>query len=314
MTATRRAVLRGFGLLALVPALEANAQAVAAQTSPAERKVALVIGNAAYSALTPLANPLNDAAEVAASLRAHGFQVTRIDNAGHAELTRGIAEFRARLKGAAVGLFYYSGHGFQTLRLDTHQTVNHIVPVDFRFADKADHLASVPLDQVIDALRTEARVGLVFMDACRDDPAIAAAVQQSSKSTRGVRFGAGLSSVPATAQPLAQANAAPAPGNSPAGILIAYSTDPGNVAREGLAGDKLSPFTRALTTHIRTPGLSLSEIMGRVSTDVANSTKGTQTPWNTSSLTAATYQFAQKPKPPAPPISGISIGAGGITF
>ena len=184
-------------------------------------------------------------------------------------------------------------------------------------------LPTVPLDLVTDALRAEARVGLVFMDACRNDPLIVAAAKSTATAGKGFRLLAGLSNVPVSslpgqappAQPSRAGNASGnASGTGPTGILIAYSTDPGNVARDGLAGDKLSPFTRALTTHVRTPGLTMSEIMARVSTDVAKRTDNKQTPWNTSSLTAGTYQFSAKPKAPTPPISGISIGAGGNTF
>ena len=312
---SRRAALQRLGLLASSAALAAAVpDRIAHAQAKGERKVALVIGNGAYQALTPLPNPLNDASEVAATLRTLGYDVLHLKNADQQTLTQAIAVFRERLKGAAVGLFYYSGHGFQTVRLDTHQSVNHIVPVDFRFDPKAQSWPTMPLDLVIDALQSEARVGLVFMDACRDDPTIAAQVKQTAAATRGVRLGAGLSSVPGLIKPTSPGRGPAAAGNDPAGILIAYSTDPGNVARDGLADDKLSPFTRALTTHVRTPGLMLSEIMGRVSADVARMTGGAQTPWNTASLTAGTYQFTAKPKPPAPPLTGIGIGAGGITF
>lgn len=300
----------------LIPSVPAQAQS----PRSAERKVALVVGNSAYRALSPLANPQNDAAEVATTLRSLGYEVTVVANTGLAELTRELAAFRTRLNGATVGLFYYSGHGFQTVRTDTGQTVNHIVPVDFGFDPKADKFATATLDSVVEVLRSQTRVGLVFMDACRDDPRIAAAAKQSVAANRSVRLGTGLSSVPVSAAPSHQSPARQAvSGEGPAGILIAYSTDPGNVASDG-PGQKLSPFTRALTTHIRAPGLSMAEIMARVSSDVATQTRGTQTPWSTSSLTATAYQFTDKPpapaakRAPAPPLSGISIGAGGIQF
>jgi uncharacterized caspase-like protein len=74
------------------------------------------------------------------------------------------------------------------------------------------------------------------------------------------------------------------------GLLIAYATDPGNVALEGNKG-LLSPFTSALVAHMRTPGLSVAEVMGRVSADVSLETQGQQTPWSVASLTAGTYKF-----------------------
>src|SRR5262249_35751085 len=90
----------------------------------------------------------------------------------------------------------------------------------------------------------------------------------------------------------------PSVAKGPTGLLIAYATDPGNVALEGDSG-ALSPFTGALAKHLLSPGLSAAEIMGRVSAEVAAQTRGQQTPWNVSSLTAGTYQFTARP-PPAP--------------
>ena len=64
----------------------------------------------------------------------------------------------------------------------------------------------------------------------------------------------------------------------------------------------MSPFTGSLSKHLVTPGLSAAEIMGRVSTEVAQETKGQQTPWNVSSLTAGTYRFVTA-SPQAPTAS-----------
>jgi hypothetical protein len=55
------------GLLALMATLAPAA---------AEKRVALVIGNAAYEHVPRLANPSNDAADMAGKLRALGFDVT----------------------------------------------------------------------------------------------------------------------------------------------------------------------------------------------------------------------------------------------
>ena len=92
-------------------------------------------------------------------------------------------------------------------------------------------------------------------------------------------------------------------GKGPTGLLIAYATDPGNVALEGETGS-LSPFTGALAKHLVAPGLSAAEIMGRVSVEVASQTRGQQTPWNVSSLTAGAYLFT--PKPQVAPAGGTA--------
>jgi Caspase domain len=76
-----------------------------------ERRVALVIGNAAYDT-APLRNPVNDARAMATTLRTLGFEVTALENAALTDMKRAIDDFGDRLRsGGGVGLFYFSGHG-----------------------------------------------------------------------------------------------------------------------------------------------------------------------------------------------------------
>jgi uncharacterized caspase-like protein len=192
------------------------------------------------------------------------------------------------VKGADVGFFYYSGHGFQTNHVDQQHPVNHIVPVDFDIGDADPVGATLALDVVVETLKNEARVGLIFMDACRNDPQLTAAAQRVAAGSKSVTISRGFSPVNAiSGRPYA-----PQSGKAkrPTGLLIAYATDPGNVALEGDKG-LLSPFTTALVAHMRTPGLSVAEMMGRVSAEVSLETQGRQTPWSVASLTAGLYQF-----------------------
>ena len=53
---------------------------VAAPVGAQERRVALVIGNAAYRHAGKLMNPVNDARGIAAALRSAGFQVIAGEN------------------------------------------------------------------------------------------------------------------------------------------------------------------------------------------------------------------------------------------
>jgi uncharacterized caspase-like protein len=257
-------------------------------SAASDKRVALVIGNAAYSGITALSKPINDAHKMAEVLKGMKFEVilgTDLTKSGMEELAQ---RFQAALKGSDVGFFFYSGHGFQTRRVEQQHPVNHLVPIDFK-VQEADALpATLALDVVIDALRREARVGFVFMDACRSDPALTAASErQAAAGTRSVAIARGFSPVNVATQPM---TAQKTPAKGPVGLLIAYATDPGNVALEGDTGP-LSPFTGALAKHLASPGISVGEIMGLVSAEVAAATKGQQTPWNVSSLTAGTYRF-----------------------
>src|SRR5262245_21639287 len=259
----------------------------------AEKRVALVIGNAAYSGISPLQKPLNDAQKMAEVLRGLNYEVILGLDASKRDLDGLAQRFRAALKGADVGFFFYSGHGFQTNRIEQQHPINHIVPVDFNVHDVTTSPSSLALDVIIEAIRSQARVGFIFMDACRNDPQLTAASERLASNTRSVTIARGFAPVAVIEKaPAAKASIA----KGPTGLLIAYATDPGNVALEGETGS-LSPFTGALAKHLLAPGLSAAEIMGRVSAEVSAQTRGQQTPWNVSSLTAGTYQFTPTPAP-----------------
>ena len=81
-----------------------------AVSAQAERRVALVVGNGAYDAVSPLANPENDARLMQRVLRQAGFAVTLVLDAGDKTLPKAVIDFGHRLEGADVGLFYYAGH------------------------------------------------------------------------------------------------------------------------------------------------------------------------------------------------------------
>src|SRR5438046_1535982 len=97
-----------------------------------EKRVALVIDNAAYTGISPLKKPINDAQKMAEILRGMKFEVILgidVPKSGMEELAQ---KFRTAVKGADVGFFFYSGHGFQTSRAEQQHPVNHLVPVDFK--------------------------------------------------------------------------------------------------------------------------------------------------------------------------------------
>ena len=89
----------------------------------AERRVALVIGNAKYKE-APLINPVNDARDMAAALQRTGFDVIMAVDATQKEMNRAIARFGERLQQDSVALFYYAGHGMQV------RGKNYLIPID----------------------------------------------------------------------------------------------------------------------------------------------------------------------------------------
>ena len=98
----------------------------------AETRVALVVGNSAYQSTTPLANPLNDARDMAAALKAVGFDVVEALDADRRKLDGALRAFTDKLAKADVALFFYAGHGLQV------GPQNYLVPVDAKLERERD--------------------------------------------------------------------------------------------------------------------------------------------------------------------------------
>ena len=224
-------------------------------------KVALVLGNANYQHAPPLANPKNDAEDMAALLRRLGFQVTAGLDLTDAAMEDRIRGFSRRARAAKVALFFYAGHGMQVAG------VNYLVPVDARLADEADlPFETVALDLVLK--RMGGGTNLVFLDACRDNPF----ARGWAGAGRSTSVGRGLTRVGEA-------------GGS--GMFIAFATDPNRIAADGEGRN--SPFTAALKRHIETPGLEINGLLTEVRRTVLASTGDVQRPWSNSSLSDPFY-------------------------
>lgn len=231
-------------------------QLVQEKSTASPKRIALVIGNAAYENAPPLKNPANDAIDIAGVLSKVGFSVDHGVNLTQRRMKAMIREFGQKLKGGGQGLFYFAGHGVQL------RGRNYLIPVDASIQSETD-----VEDQGVDTnlmlgLMDEAGNGLnvVILDACRNNP--------FSRSFRSASNG------------LAQMDA-------PGGTLIAYATAPGSVASDGNARNGL--YTQELLRNMLIPGLSIEEVFKRVRISVRNSTAGKQTPWEASSLVGDFY-------------------------
>ncbi len=252
------------GLAACACAVLGSAEAQPSGAAEAKR-VALVIGNSAYQHTTALANPANDAGDMAAALREVGFQVidgTDLDKRG---LDQKVREFARALAGADSGLFFYAGHGLQV------SGQNYLVPIDARLESERDlDFEAVKIDFILRQMEIdrEQKTNIVFLDACRDNPLSRNLAR--SMGTRSAALGRGLAQV-----------------QTGVGTFISFSTQPGNVALDGAGRN--SPFTTALVKHIRTPGKNLNGLMIEVRKDVLAATQGRQVPWDHSALTGDFY-------------------------
>lgn len=252
------------------------------QPALAEKRVALVLGNSAYQNVPPLANPVNDAALMAETLRRAGFDVVDFrKNLTALETRRTLREFADKAAGADIAVIYYAGHGIEV------DGSNYLVPVDAKLERDSDvYDEAFSLDRVLVAVESARKLRLVILDACRDNP-----FAQTMKRTLATRsIGRGLAKV------------------EPSGpnTLIAYSAKAGSTAEDGTGKD--SPFTIALADHLVTPGLDVRRAFGFVRDDVLKATSNHQEPYVYGSLggddvalvpapVTATAPAAQQPAP-----------------
>jgi tetratricopeptide (TPR) repeat protein len=244
---------------------DAAPKAVAADPG---RRVALVIGNSAYTAVARLPNPQRDAETVAAALRRTGFQsVTVATDLTREKLISALIAFAREADKADWGLVYYAGHGIEL------GGVNYLIPIDAKLATDRDvELEAVPLNQVLGAVERAGRLRLVLLDACRDNPF--ASQMRRTLSTRSV--GRGLASV-----------------EPEAGTLVVYAAKHGETALDGDAGN--SPFVSALVKNLGVPGLEIRRLFDHVRDDVLELTKRRQQPFSYGSLPGRQdFFFVQK--------------------
>jgi hypothetical protein len=224
----------------------------------ADRRVALLIGNAAYDSVPTLTNPVNDVESMKAALTGAGFDVVEArTNLSRQDMSQALAEFESTVKGADIGLVFYSGHGIEA------DGINFLIPTDAKLASDRDvKYEAIDLNDVLQALDGATKLKLVLLDACRDNPFVA---KMKRFATKGL-LGKGLGQIEATAP----------------NTLIAYAAAPGETALDG--DGSTSPFTAALVKHLFTPGLDVDLALRRVRDDVMTSTHQRQVPFKTGSL------------------------------
>jgi len=231
--------------------------AMPASQAEEQRRVALVLGNAAYANLPPLGNSVNDGKAIATRLTEMGFEVVSGFDLTKADTQATMAKFAKTVRGADLALFFYAGHGLQV------SGRNYLLPVDAVLEDETSlDFEAVSLDFVLRQLSRETKVRLVFLDACRDNPLAARGKSGFSDVGKGlaeVQFQDGGS-----------------------GTLIAFATSPNEAAYDGSGPN--SPFAAALLDHLGDENVPLTSVMTRITGDVYKATAGKQRPWVNASL------------------------------
>ena len=236
-----------------------------AGAASAEKRVAFVVGNGAYKNVAPLPNPSVDAKAIAATLRNVGFEVVEGSNLTRDKMTERLLDFGKKAQGADVALFFYAGHGIAI------SGTNYLLPIDADIKSEMDVKlgAAINIDLTLEQTMGDAKVKLVFLDACRDNPF--AAKIKSNSATRSVNVQTGLAEM-----------------KSGEGTLIAFATGPGQTALDGQEGNN-SPFTRALLANLTQPGVEIQQAMTKVRAQVNEETNKGQLPWGHTNLIGAVY-------------------------
>lgn len=233
----------------------------------AEKNVALLIGNAKYKHTPRLENPARDVILLKDSLKSAGFDVLEVASDLSKEgLIKALRAFEDMSGGSDIALIYYSGHGMEL------GGQNYIIPVDARLnSDRDVEDETVSLDRVMRAVEGAARLRLVILDACRNNPF--AATMRPGQMTRAVTRGL------ARIEP------------SAANTLVAFAAKAGTVALDGEG--KNSPFAASLSRHLVEPGLDVRIALGKVRDDVFGLTGGTQEPFVYGSLGGSQISIAK---------------------
>jgi hypothetical protein len=200
-------------------------------------------------------------------------------------MTERLLEFGQKAEGADVALFFYAGHGIAI------NGTNYLLPVDADIKSEMDVKlgSAINVDTTLEQTMGDAKVKLVFLDACRDNP-FASRIKPNS-ATRSLSVQSGLAEM-----------------KSGEGTLIAFATGPGQTALDGEAGTN-SPFTRALMANIAAPGVEIQQAMTKVRAQVNEETNKNQLPWGHTNLTGTVFL---NPAPAGADASAVAPSAAAV--
>jgi uncharacterized caspase-like protein len=230
----------------------------------AERRVALVFGVDKYQAIRPLTNAVNDAQTIDKTLSALGFEVFLESNRDLRRMRRALEDFRTDAAGADVALVFFAGHGMEIAG------DNRLLPADSDASSLAALQSStLPLEEVREAIAATGKVGLIMLDACRNDPF-------------GAEGADGRAAVILTPEVAEKTRSGLGRMGRAENVLFAFSAAPGETASDGEGTN--SPFTAALARHLGTDGLDIRSVLTLVQQDVYDHSRGRQLPYVESGL------------------------------
>jgi uncharacterized caspase-like protein len=251
----------------------------------ASERVALIIGNADYDKVGRLANPVNDATDLAAALTRIGFDVTLASDLDFIGMHRALQAFSRQAADADMAMVYFAGHGVE---IDKQ---NYLIPTDAMLeSDRQVVLETISLDLVTEAVSGAKSLRMVVLDACRNNPFL----EQMVRSVASRSVGRGLGAFEPTG-----------------GTLVAYSAKGGTVASDGTGRN--SPFMAGLLANIEEPGVDVSLMFRKVRDAVLKATGNVQEPFVYGSLPGEELYLvpavADAPLEPEAPVPAQTVGS-----
>jgi tetratricopeptide (TPR) repeat protein len=228
-----------------------------------EKRFALVIGNSNYPrSIGVLKNPVNDATDFAKELELSNFDVQLLTNATYGQMRAAMLKFKEKVdaneRDKTVALFYFAGHGLQ------HEDENYLVPIDAMIEyedDIARYCFAVQRMVLANMERSNSRMNIVILDACRNNPFPAltrSAGDQGLGEMRRAR-----------------------------GSFMAFATAPGSVASDGTGRNGL--YTQELIKSVRKPGLTIEQVFKDVRANVLRLSGNQQNTWDSSNIIGEFY-------------------------
>ena len=206
------------------------------------KRVALVIGNDNYIAVSKLQKAGNDANAMARELKNAGFAVQLHQNLNYRATVRAVESFTQGIQGGDEVVVFYAGHGVQI------KNGSYLLPTDIEVNSESEvEKTAYDLLTLTEKLaEAKPAFSLVIIDACRDNP-----LKSKGRSIGNAR---GLSAIEA-----------------PKGQMIVYSASRGQQALDRLLEKDPNPnsvFTRELLARMKNPGMKIEDLMRDVQNSV----------------------------------------------
>lgn len=234
-----------------------------------ETRIALLVANGNYDNQNALQNPPNDVEQVANTLKRLGFEVFVQSNLIYRDFAETLRAFGKKALDADWSLVYFAGHGMEI------GGRTYVLPTDVRL-EKDVHAddEAIRLDVILEKVERSKRLGLVVLDACRNNP-FERSVQRTGRRGRDARTGSGLARAEVDS----------------VGVLVAYSAKHGTTADDGEG--KMSPFALALVEEIQKPGVEVNMVFRRIRDRVLDLTQQRQEPFIYGSLPGREFYFSE---------------------